>query len=128
MGCVVVTAENASCHQYFERRLHLLHAADLPAGGLGAQEKIFRDIEGILLVPCRVILRGIESGEVVVVIFDFRSLVVNKSHAGKQINQLIAHNVDRIERAGGSLDGGHGDVDTLAPVLVRQFFLRDFFL
>ena len=80
VGCVVVAAVNGTGANHANRSVRLLafQSTRLHAGGLGAQQIIFGNIEGILHIQCRMIRRQIQCGEVVVYILNFRTVTTSK--------------------------------------------------
>ena len=91
-----------------------------------AQDDVVLDVEGVLRVARRVVLREIEQLEVVVVVLDLRALDHVKAHAGEHVDQLILHEGDRVHAAQRRVLARFGDVDGLACELLFLLELFDF--
>ena len=66
------------------------------------------------------ILRHIQPGEIVLVVFDLRPLKDLEAHAGKHIDDLVFDPRDGVQPAGGPGNAGKGDVHGLRLVAGRQ--------
>ena len=91
MGGIRVGAEHPAGHQYLDGRLFAVHDPDLPGRGVGPQKQIFREPEGILHIPGRVILQDIEPCKVMIVVLDLRTLEDFKAHAREHIDDFILY-------------------------------------
>ena len=71
----------------------LFHHPGLHAAGMGSQQPVgvLMDIKSILHVPGRVILRQIQRGEIMPVVFDLRTFGNGKTQAAENMNDLVAH-------------------------------------
>ena len=126
MGRVVVRAEDLAGRQDLDRGLFGLHDMDLPCRGLGP-EQIFRgQIEGVLHISGRMVHRGVQSREVVVVVLDLGSLVDLKSHSGENIDHLVLHLGNGVKIAADHLLCGDRDIDLLLLIAVLQLRLPGF--
>ena len=112
-GIHFVGAEYAARRNDADRGLGLLHDADLHAGGLAAQKDILVDIEGILLISCRMSLRNIQSLEIVDVILYFRTIDYFIAHARENPLQLFSGNGIRMAVADDISLCRQGDIDGL---------------
>ena len=66
---------------------------------MGAEQHIGRialDKKGVLHVACRMVGGKIERGKNVPVILDFRTFGNGESKAGKDVDDLVADNVERM--------------------------------
>ena len=96
---------------------------NLACGGLGTKQKLRRQIEGILHIAGRMVLRSVQGGEIIVIGLDLRALVYLKAHGTKNINELVADQGDGVQITGLHLLGGHGDVHLLTLVSGLQLLL-----
>ena len=95
MGCIhFVGTEYSAGRDHTDRQLALFHGTNLNRRGLGTQNDFLIDIEGILLVSCRMVLRDIQRFEVVVVLLDFGTANHFVAHANE--NSLYLFQSDRI--------------------------------
>ena len=83
VGRVGVRAEHAAGDQYLDGGLFHVHDTNLAATGLGTQYDIVRNVEGILHIAGRVVLRHVQAGEVVVVVLNLGAFVNFKAHTGR---------------------------------------------
>ena len=98
---------------------------DLACRSLCAEQVLGREIECILHISRRVIHRGIEGSEIVVVILDLSAFIDLKSHSGKNIDHLVLHLRDRMKVAAGILISRDRDVDLLFLIaMLKLGFLR----
>ena len=88
-----------------------LHDAELGVGGVGAEEHVGSDVKGVLHVAGRMVGGKVEPFEVVVVGVDVGAVLDGKSHAGKDVDDLIEHESDGVFAAEVSASAGKGDVD-----------------
>ena len=111
VGCIqcIRTVNTAWCNDA-DRWFLFFHNTDLHWGGLGSQNDIVVDIEGILGISCRVILWDVERLEVVVVKLNLRSLCNIKAHAHEDFFELIQYNADWMFFAQHTAFAWHGDI------------------
>src|SRR5699024_11731526 len=67
-----------SRHQHLDGWALGVHGADLAGGGLGAQQQLVGQVEGVLHIPGGVVLGDVQAGKAVVV--DRKSTRLNSSH------------------------------------------------
>ena len=101
--------------------LLLFHRAHLHRGGLGAQQDVVADVEGVLRVARRVVLRNVERLEVVVVGLDLRAFGHREAHAEEDLLDLFEHLGQRVELAERRGPAGHRHVELFErELLVEQ--------
>ena len=120
MGRVGVGTEDAAGDQHLNGRLLGIHGADLAAGGLGAEQELIGQVEGILHIAGGVVLRDVQAGEVVVVVLDLRGVRHSKAHAGEDVDDLVGDQRQRMQAADRAGLGGQGDVHGLGGVAGGQ--------
>src|SRR2546425_2396720 len=101
-----------------DRRALGLHGADLHGGGVGAQERVFREVEGVLHVPRGMILGDVQGLEVEVVALDLRPLGDGKAEAHEDRNDLVLHPGERVARAQRRTTAGEREVEALPGALL----------
>ena len=109
-----VGAVNAARRDDADRWFFLLHGADLHRGGLGSEQNIVADVEGVLGISGRVVLRDVERLKVVVVQLDLRAGRNLKSHADDDLFELVQHDGQRVFFAQRLFLTRQGDVQRLA--------------
>ena len=120
---IVICAEHLAGRKNFDRRLFILHDMDLSRGGLGAEQKLRTQIEGILHVSGRMILRRIERREIVVIRLDLAALVDFKAHRGEDVNQFLPDLCHGMKMARMHFDSRFCDIDLLGLVAGCEFLL-----
>ena len=123
VGGVRVGAEHPAGHQHLDGGLFGVHGADLAGGGLGAQQQLVGQVEGVLHIPGGMVLGHVQAGKAVVVVLDLGALVNFKAHARKGVDDLVAHQRQRVQPAGGAGLGRQGDVHRLGRVAGGQLGL-----
>ena len=96
------------------------HGACLHGAGVGTQHHVIINIEGILSIPGRVILRNVHQLEIVVVKLYFGSFHHFKAHAGEAVDHFIHHQRQGMFTAHGRHFGRLGHIN--------GFTLQGFFL
>ena len=127
VGSVRVGTEHTAGHQDLDGRLLNVHGADLAAGGLGAQQELLRQVEGVLHVACRVILGHVQAGKVVVIVLDLREGTHRKAHAGEHVDDLVGDQGQRVQTAHRAGLGGQGDVHRLGSIAGSKLCLLHLF-
>src|ERR1700722_16948477 len=109
-GLVAVYAAGANDT---DRGFLCFHRPGLNAAGMGAQQPIGMpmDIEGVLHVACGMVLGKIECGKIMPVIFDLGAFRDGKAQAAKYMEDLIAHEGDRMMGAERNGVPGQTEVD-----------------
>ncbi len=122
VGCVVVAAVNGTGANHANRSVRLLafQSTRLHAGGLGAQQIIFGNIEGILHIQCRMIRRQIQCGEVVVYILNFRTVTNIKAHTHEDFLNLTHGQCYGMQMTGFRLAARQSNINLLVSELVSQ--------
>ena len=82
MGGVVIVSVHRAGGNHADGRVRLLalHGARLHAAGLGAQQEIVRNVEGVLHITGRMILGQIQRFKVKVVVVNFRAFDYVEAH------------------------------------------------
>ena len=126
VGCVNgVRTVNTARRDNTDRRLALFHRADLHRGCLGTQNDIVRDIEGVLRVARRMILRDVQRLEVVVVELDLRAFRDREAKTEENLLELVEHDVQRMLLADDNVLTRQGNVDGLRLQLLLERSLLD---
>ena len=120
VGRVGVGTEDAAGDEHLDGRLLRIHGADLAAGGLGAEQELIGQVEGILHIAGGVVLRDVQAGEVVVVILDLRGVRHSKTHAREDVDDLVGDQRQRMQAADRAGLSGQGDVHGLGSVAGGQ--------
>src|SRR5258706_11598672 len=78
--------------------LLLFHHPRLYTTGMGTQEpiRLLMNIKSVLHIPRRVIFRKIQGSKIMPVVFDLRTLGNGKPQPSKNMNDLVAHQGDRM--------------------------------
>ena len=98
MRGVVVASVHFARRDNTNRGRTRLHNARLHCGSLRTQNDIVIDIESILHIACRVILRHVEQLEVIKVAFDFRTFHHGESHTREYIDKFSRNQRKRMKR------------------------------
>ena len=122
VSCVVIAAVNGTGANHANRSVRLLafQSTRLHAGGLGAQQIIFGNIEGILHIQCRMIRRQIQCGEVVVYILNFRTVTNIKAHTHEDFLNLTHGQCYGMQMTGFRLAARQSNINLLVSELVSQ--------
>ena len=88
-----------------------LEDADLGVGGVGAEEHVGADVEGVLHVAGGMVGRKVEPFVVVVVGIDVGAVLDGEAHAGEDLDGLVAHAGDEVLVLEEGASAGKGDVD-----------------
>ena len=123
VGGIGIGTEHTAGDQHLDGRLLAVHGADLAAGGLGAEQELVGQVEGILHVTGGVILGHVQAGEVVVVILDLRCVSHGKTHAGEHVDDLVGDQRQGVQTTHRAGLGGQGDVHGLSGVAGGQLGL-----
>ncbi len=104
MRRVMVAAKGAARHDDADRRLLRQHRADLHRRGMRAQHQpgavgALGQVEGVVLLPRRMLGRDVERGEIVEILFDMRPLGDDKAHLAKDRDDLVDGLADRMDAA-----------------------------
>ena len=86
-------------HDYADRRLMLLHDANLNRRCVGTQQCLFADEKSILHVTSWMIRREVERFKIVVVVFDLGTVCDAEAHRHEYRRDLIDCFRDRVHRA-----------------------------
>ena len=103
-----------------DRRLLRFHGAYLNRRGVGTQQHVRVEIEGVVHRPRRVVARDIERLEVVVVVFDFRPLGHAVADMGEELLDTLKRAGDRVQTTGSLATTRQGHVDTLGGQLLGE--------
>ena len=124
----VRTVNAARCNNA-DRRLALFHGANLHRRGLRAEHNVIRNIEGILRVACRMILRNVQRLKVVVVELDLRAFRDREAKTEENLLELVEDDVQRMLLADHDLVARQGNVDGLGrELLFERCLLEQLFL
>ena len=93
MSCIYfIRTEYSSRCDHTDRQLSFFHGTCLNRRCLGTKKYGIIDKESILLVSCRMILRNIQLGKVVICIFNFRTFYNFIAHSNKNALNLFQRN------------------------------------
>ena len=112
-GIHLVGTEHAARRNHADGKLALLHGTHLYRRRLAAQQDVFIDVEGILLVPGRMALGNVQLLKVVPVVLHLRPFHYLISHAHENALHLFQGNGVRMAVAHIVFPGRKGDVDDL---------------
>ena len=104
---------NTAGRDYSDRRLSLLHGTYLYAGGLSSENHIVVDVESILCISCRVMLRHIERLKAVMVGLDLGAVNNIKAHAKEYFLYFFKHCCEGVKSANFGSLAGESNVDGL---------------
>ena len=90
--------------------LLLLHGSHLHRRGLGAEQDIFGDIEGVLRIAGGVVFGDVQFFKIIVVILHLGAFHNVKAHAGKDRAKLVLHLGERMPFPHGRTDAGRRDI------------------
>ena len=107
-------------------RLVLLHRARLHGRGLRAQQDVLGDVERILHITRRVVLRQVQRLEVIVIALDLGSLLDGKAHLEENLLDAVQRNCERMQMSDDRRASRQGHVDLLGGNLIREFPVRQF--
>jgi hypothetical protein len=120
MRGVVVGTVGAAGNDDADRRFLGQHGADLHRRGVGAQHGAaaihFRQVEGVVVLACRVVVGNVERAEIVPVALDVGAFGDGEAHGAEQGGEFFHRARDGVNAAiGGGAGGGgawrQGDVD-----------------
>ncbi len=121
VGAIEVDAVDAAWADDADRRLALLHGADLHRAGMGAQQaRTVERVEGVLHRPRRMRFGNIEGLEVVPVVLDFGALHAFEAHRIEDPLDAADGARHRMQGADFLAAAGQGDVDGFRGQLARQ--------
>ncbi len=116
---VGIGAEGAAGRDDADRRLRRLHGADLDRRGVGAEHHALVragariEIEGVVLLPCRMLVRHVERAEIIPVGLDMRPLGDREAHVAEDLDHLLPDLGDGVDRAHRLGPGGKRHVHRL---------------
>src|SRR5690606_30398065 len=124
VGDIRVAAIHASRADDADRRLPAFHGAHLHRRGVGAQQHVGVEVEGVVHGPGRVVAGNVERFEVMVVVLDFRTLGHAVADMGEELLDALLGAGHRVQAARGLAAARQGDVDTFGgqPGLQRGGF------
>jgi len=115
---------NPSRRDHTDGRLLVLHDVHLYRGGLGTEQNVVSNIEGILCIPCRMVGRQVQCLKVIVIVFDLRTVCHRKAHAQKDLPNFVFHDGQRMHAAHLLRLARQRDVHGFCRQLMRQRSLR----
>ena len=127
----------ASWTKYTDRRLCRLHYTALYAGCMCTQNDIVRHFgivinkESVLHIACRMVFRKVHGREYMPVVFDFRSVCDVETHSGKNIDDFVLHDCERMACTKFHRISRTGQIQSVATVVLvfKLLFQRiDFIL
>ncbi len=80
---------------------------------MGTEQRIRIDVERILHISCRVVLRNVGKLEVVVVLLNFRSFGNLVAHADEEVFNLLLNHDQRMNRSRLQPIAGQRDINLL---------------
>ena len=125
MSCIVVAAIycTRANHANGSVGLHAFQGTSLHAGGLGTQQVVFSDIEGVLHIQCRMIRRQIQSSKVVVNVLDFGAVTNIKAHAHENLFNFTQSQGYRVQVTQLRLATGQSNINFFVGQLLSQGLL-----
>src|SRR5450830_1678494 len=108
-----------------DRRLVRFHGADLYRRGMGAQQHVRVEIEGVVHRPGRVMAWDVERLEVVIVVFDLRAFGDAVADMGEELLDTLQSPGDRMQTARGLATTRQGYVNGLGGELGRKIGLLE---
>ena len=136
MGCIhLIGTIYRTGADHTNRQLALFHGTHLHRRGLCTQQNIPIDIEGILLILCRMVCRNIQCLKGIIILFHLRAVCHLVAHALEDIANFVDNNAHGVLMPFGSFLAGHGYVDFFCLQSVCQLccfqtflaFLQHFF-
>ena len=120
-----LVAEHTSGNEHTDRRLLFFHYPNLTARSVGAEKNVGVgfDKECILHIACGVLGREVESGKIVIIVFNFLTFGNGKSKASKNFDNLVLNHCDWVVRTEGDIRTGQRcvEVGRLRRILLRAF-------
>jgi len=101
--------------------LFAFHNANLNCGGLTSQKSTIVDVEIVERVSCGMLLRDIQGGEIVPLVFDFWAISDIKAHSAKDFQQLVYGFGDDVRFADSDGYARQSDVDKLLLIFAMRF-------
>ena len=125
MSCVIVATINSTRSNHANRRVRFtgLHSASLYRRSMGTEQIFFSDVEGILHVASRMVLRQVQCFKVVVIFFDFRTFHYFKAHTHKDFFDFTHGQGYRMQMTFARLTTGQSDVHFFICQFISQRFL-----
>lgn len=122
MGCVIVIAVHRARADHADGAVGRtgLHGTSLYRRGLGPHEEFIGQIERVLHVAGRMILRQVQCLKVKIVIFNFRTFGDFKAHAHEDLFDLTQGERHRMQMPFGCLAARQGHVNLFR----RHFFFK----
>ncbi len=124
MGRVIVVAVHGTGADHTDRSIRLagLHGPGLDTGSLGPQQEIIGrcQVERILHIPGRMILRQVQGFEIEVIVFDFRTAFHFKPHAHENLLDFPQRELYGMQMAAVTMTAGQRDIDTLGSHLFLE--------
>ena len=121
MGCIIIGTEYLTGSQNLDGKLLGLHGMNLCCGGLCRQQKLRRQIEGILHISCGMVLWCIQCSKVIIIVLNFLILEHLKAHTCEDINNLVSGLGNGMQIAGLYCYGGHGYIQLLGCITLLHF-------
>ena len=112
MGGIVIPAEHLARGNHADWRIGCMlpESSRLYRRCMGAEKNIRRNVEGILHIPGRMVLRQVQAFEIVVILFDFRPLFYGIAHADEGLHDFPKRLVQGMEMADLLVPGRKSDI------------------
>src|SRR5262245_24174973 len=110
-GIERIAPEDPSRTNNPDRWLHLLHGPYLHGGRVGAENKVFSDVERVAWFPRGMTRRKVERLEVIERVFDFRSVLDRVAHRNENIFDFLTDDRERMAMPQASAAAGQADVN-----------------
>ncbi|MCY1175091.1 hypothetical protein D9M73_153140 [compost metagenome] len=121
VGQVGVAAVHAARADDANRRLLAFHGADLYRRGMGTQQHVGIEIEGVMHRPGRVVARDVERLEVVIVVFDLRAFGDAVADTGEELFDAFQSAGNRMQTTGGLATARQGHINALGGQTGAEF-------
>ncbi len=125
MGDIGVTAIHTAGADDADRRLLRFHGADLNRRGMGAQQHVRIEIEGVVHRPGRVMAWDVERFEVVIIVFDLRAFGNAVANVGEELLDSFQSAGNRMQTASGLATARQGHVNGFGRELGRKISLLE---
>ncbi len=121
MGDIGVATVHTAWADDADRRLLRFHGADLYRRGMGAQQHVRIEIEGVMHRTGRVVAWDVERLEVVIVVFDLRAFGDAVADMGEELFNTFQSPGHRMQTAGDLATARQGHIDGLGGQFGSQF-------
>src|SRR5687767_8347852 len=96
------------------RRLYFLHRSYLHWRRVGSENDVVFDIKRVFGISGRMFRRDVQRFEVVVSLFDFRTIFNRVAHGDEDVLDFLARNAERVPMSDPATVSGQSDIESLA--------------